>query len=328
MTRLTRRAAALTTLLAAGLSIAGSKVQAADFPAKAITIVVPFPAGGTADVLARTLGGKMADSLKVPVIVDNRPGGGAQIAVNAVKQAPADGYMIFLGDIGAFSLNPSLYPKLSYDPSKDLTPLVRLTLAPMMLIVPASSPYKTAADLVNASKSKSDGVNIASQGNGTGGHLFAEMLAKRTQGKLNHVPYRGSAPALQDLLGGQVDVFFDPIVTSGPYVKDGKLRALAVGSAQRSPQFPQVPTMQEVGLADVNLVPWHGMAVKAGTPDAIVKRLNDEARKALQSAEVSKRLVDMGLEIAPLSGGEFGAFMQAEAVRWGKVIQDAGIKLD
>ena len=305
-----------------------ASAQHSGFPTKPITIIVPFPAGGTADVLARGLGIKMAESLKVPVLVDNRPGGGSQIAVNALKAAAADGHTIFLGDIGAFSLNPSLYPKLSYDTGKDFAPLVRLTLAPMLVVVPDSSPYKTMADLVAAAKSRTKLINMASRGSGTGGHLFAEMLRKQTQGNINHVPYRGSAPALQDLLGSQVDVFFDPIVTSGAYVRDGKLRALAVGSAQRSVQFPQVPTLQELGLGQINLVPWHGMAVKAGTPEATVKRLSEEVQKALRQPEVAKRFTDLGLEVAPLAGDEFNTFMQAEAVRWGKVIKEAGIKLD
>ena len=302
--------------------------QADGFPNKQITIVVPFPPGGTADQLARGVGGKMAENLKVPVIIDNKPGGGAQIGANAVKQAPADGYTIFIGDIGALALNPSLYPKLSYDPLRDFMPLARLTLAPMLLLVTASSPLNNMADLVKAAKTKAEGLSIASQGNGTGGHLIAEMLRTQTQGKLNHVPYRGSAPALQDLMGGQVEVFFDPIFTAGPYVKDGKLKALAVGTEQRSAQFPQVPTLKELGYDNINLVPWFGMVVKAGTPEATVKRLSDEVIKALRAPEVAKRFTDLGLEVAPQPTDEFRAFMQAEAQRWGKVIKAAGIKLE
>ena len=190
---------------ATSLIVASAFAQGADFPSKAITIVVPFPPGGTSDQLARGVGGKMAENLKVPVIIDNKPGGGAQIGANVVKQAPADGYTIFIGDIGALALNPSLYPKLSYDPLRDFTPLARLTLAPMLLLVNGNSPLNTMADLVKSAKSK-PGLSIASQGDGTGGHLFAEMLRTQTQGNLNHVPYRGSAPALQDLMGGQVGV--------------------------------------------------------------------------------------------------------------------------
>lgn len=302
--------------------------QTGDFPSKQITIIVPFPAGGVTDQLARGIGQKMAENLKVAVVVDNKPGGGAQIAANAVKQAPADGYTLFIADIGAFALNPSLYPKLSYDPQKDFTPLARLVLAPSLLVVPASSPYNSMAELVNASKTRPNGLNIASQSAGSGGHLFAEMLRKQTQGNLNHVPYRGSAPALTELIGGQVDVFFDPIITSGPFVKDGKLKALALGASQRSAQFPNVATLQEQGYGNINLVAWFGMVVKAGTPAPVVNRLSEEVIKALRAPEVAKRFTDQGLDVAPQAAAEFKGFMEAETSRWGKVIKDAGIKLE
>lgn len=312
----------------AGLAIGTVSAQSSDFPNKSITIVVPFPAGGVTDQLARSIGQKMAENLKVAVVVDNKPGGGAQIAANAVKQAPADGYTMMIGDIGAFAINPSLYPKLSYDPSKDFIPLARLVLAPSLLVVPANSSYTNMVELVNAAKTRPNGLNIASQSTGSGGHLFAEMLRQQTQGNFNHVPYRGSAPALTELVGGQVDVFFDPIITSGPFVKDGKLKALAIGTAQRSPQFSQVPTLQELGFGNVNLVAWFGLVVKAGTPASAVNRLSDEVIKALRAPEVSKRFTDQGLDVAPLTASEFKPFMEAETLRWGKVIKDASIKLD
>lgn len=318
-------AASAVTLFAISSTVLA---QTGDFPSKQITIVVPFPAGGVSDQLARGIGQKMSESLKVPVIVDNKPGGGAQIAANTLKQAPTDGHTIFIGDIGAFALNPSLYAKLSYDPLKDFTPLARLVLAPALLVVPAASPYKTVADVVNAAKSLPGGVNIASQSTGSGGHLFAEMLKNKTQGKFNHVPYRGSQPALTDLIGGQVDVFFDPTITSGPFVKDGKLKALAIGANKRSEQFPQVPTLQEQGYGDINLVAWFGLAMKAGTPSAIVTRLSDEVVKAMNSPELAKRFTDQGLEIAPMGAPEFKAFVEAEIPRWGKVIKAADIKLE
>lgn len=302
--------------------------QTGDFPNKQITIIVPFPAGGVTDQLARGIGQKMAENLKVPVVVDNKPGGGSQIAANAVKQAPADGYTLFIGDIGAFALNPSLFTKLSYDPMKDFTPLARLVLAPSLLVVPGGSPYNSMADVVKAAKTRPNGLNIASQSAGSGGHLFAEMLRNQTQGNFNHVPYRGSAPALTELIGGQVDVFFDPIITSGPFVKDGKLKALAIGAAQRSSQFPQVPTLQEQGYGNVNLVAWFGLVVRAGTPASAVNRLSDEVIKALRAPEVAKRFTDQGLEVAPQTASEFKTFMETETVRWGKVIKDAGIKLE
>lgn len=320
--------AAMGTVLAAGWHAPGALAQASDYPAKAITIVVPFPPGGVTDQLARGIGQKMAESMKVPVVVDNRPGGGAQIAANFVKQAPADGYTVLIGDIGAFALNPSLYPKLSYDPLKDFSPLARLVLAPALLVVPANSPFTSFGDLVQAARSRPASLNMASQSTGSGGHLFAEMLRNQTQSKINHVPYRGSAPALTDLVGGQVDAFFDPTITSGPFVKDGKLKALAIGASQRSAQFPQVPTLAELGYERLNLVAWFGLVVKAGTPAPAMKRLNDEVIKALGHPDLAKRFADQGMEVAPQSAPEFRAFMEAETTRWAKVIKDAAITLE
>lgn len=323
-----RRTIALGLFAAtAGSFMAGAaQAQAADFPPRQITIIVPFPAGGVSDQLARGVGQKMAESLKVPVIVDNRPGGSAQIAAGAVKQLPADGATIFIGDIGAFALNQSLYGKLSYDVSKDFTPLARLVQAPALVVVPANSPFNSMAELVNAARAKP--LNVASQTTGSGGHIFMELLKTQAQVKLNHVPYRGSAPALTDLIGGQVEVLFDPIITSGPFVKDGKLKALAIGADQRSPQFPQVPTLKEAGWGGANLVAWFAMAVKAGTPQPVVARLGEEVVKAMRSPDLSKRFTDQGLEIAALPPSEFKPFLDAEIAKWGKVIRDAGIKLE
>ena len=310
-----------------GAIVTGSALaQGADFPSRQITIVVPFPPGGVTDQLARAVGQKMADSLKVPVVVDNRPGAGAQIAANLVKQAPADGHTVFIGDIGAFALNPALYPKLSYDIQKDFTPLARLVLAPSLLVVPANSPFNSMSDLVNAARTRP--VNIASQSTGSGGHLYAELAKAQLGVKFNHVPYRGSAPALTDLIGGQVDVLFDPVITSGPYVKDGKLKAVAIGAEQRSAQFPQVPTLKELGQAGTNVVAWFGMAVKAGTPRPVVNKLGEEVVKAIRAPEVAKRFTDLSLDVSPMGPAEFQPFVEAELVRWGKVIRDAKIQLE
>lgn len=322
-----RRVLARAPLAAAvALLIPCLPALAQDFPPRQITIIVPFPAGGLSDQLARGIGQQLAESLKVTVVVDNKPGGSAQIAAAAVKQAPADGATIFIGDIGAFALNQSLFAKLNYDVQKDFAPLARLVFAPSLVVVPASSPFNTMSDLVTAARSRP--LNIASQSVGSGGHLFAEMLSKQGNLKLNHVPYRGSAPALNDLVSGQVDVFFDPVITSGPFVRDGKLKALAYGHEQRSPQFPQVPTLREAGWGGANLIAWFGMAVKAGAPPAVTSRLSAEVVKAMRSTDLTKRFSDQGLEVAPLPAEEFRPFLDAEIAKWGKVIRDANIKLD
>jgi tripartite-type tricarboxylate transporter receptor subunit TctC len=322
----------LRRCIAAALSafafLGAAHAQGSDGAGQPITIVVPFPPGGTTDQLARAIGQQMTENLKVPVIVDNRPGGGAQIAASAVAQAAADGRTIFIGDIGALCFNPYIYPKLGYQPLKDFAPLARLVLVPQLLVVPAASPYATIDDLIKAARTKPDGLSIASQGNGSGGHLFAEMLRRESQGKFTHVPYRGSAPGITDVVSGRIDVMFDAIGTSGPFVKDGKLRALAVGAAARVPMFAQVATLQELGHPDLNMAAWFGMAVKAGTPAPVVQRLSAEVIKALRAPAVSKHFTDQGLEIAPLAAQEFKAFMESESQRWGQVIKAAGIRIE
>lgn len=321
--------AALTAVSALAASVlapgALAPAQAAELP-RQITIVVPFPPGGVTDQLARAVGQRLAENLKIPVVVDNRPGGGAQIAANAIKQGPADGSMIFIGDIGAFALNQSLYSKLSYDSQKDFTPLARLALAPSLLVVPASSPLRTVADFVAAARNRP--VSIASQSAGSGGHLFAELIREQAGLQLNHIAYRGSAPALIDLAGGQVEIFFDPMITSGPFVKDGKLRAIAIGAAERSPRFPDVPTLKEAGQAGANVVAWFAMAVKAGTPPATVDRLGSEVVKAIEAPDVSARLTDLGLDVEPLGPTAFRTFLADEVSHWGRVIRAASIRLD
>jgi tripartite-type tricarboxylate transporter receptor subunit TctC len=315
-------------LAACVLTPGPASAQPADYPSRTITIVVPFPPGGISDQLARAIGQQLTESLKVTVIVDNRPGGGAQIAASIVKQAPADGYTVFLGDLGALSLNAFLYPRLAYDPQKDFTPLARLVLTPSLLVLPANSPYASLDELIKATRSKPGGLNIASQGNGTAGHLFIEMLRMQTHGSVNHVPYRGSMPGLMDVAGGQVDAMYDAIVSSGPLVRDGKLKAIAVGAPARLAALPNLPTLQELGYPGLSLTAWFGMLVKAGTPAPVVARLSEAVIAALKQPEVSKRFTDLGVEIAPLGPQDFKVFMDAEALRWSKVIRDAGIKLD
>ena len=299
--------------------------KAAEWP-RQITIVVPFPPGGVTDQLARGIGQKLAENLKTTVVVDNRPGGGAQVAAHMVKQAPADGSMIFIGDIGAFALNQALYSKLNYNIQKDFTPLARLALAPSFLVVPADSAINSMADFIATARKQP--LNVASQSTGSGGHLFIELIQQQAGIKLNHVPYRGSAPALNDLVGKQVDAFFDPLITSSPFVKDGKLKALAIGIKERSSQYPQVPTLSETGWGRANVVAWFAMAVRAGTPDGVTARLSDEVIKAMRSPDLVRRFTDQGLEVAPMAHKEFASFLDTEIKQWGQVIRAADIRLD
>jgi tripartite-type tricarboxylate transporter receptor subunit TctC len=315
-------------LVASVCLVASVPGVAQTFPTKSLTIVVPFPAGGLTDQVARVLAQKLSESLRQTVIVDNRPGGGSQIAANFVKQAPADGHTLFIGDTGAFAINPGLYRKYSYDPLKDLQPISNLVASPLVLVVPKGSPANSVQDLLALAKKKPDGLNYASQGTGTVGHLLGELFKTKTGASLNHVPYKGSAPAITDVIGGQVDMLFDPVVTISPHVTAGKVKALAIAAPRRSAVLPDVRTLSELGVSGVEASVWFGMAVKAGTPDAIVARLNDEVVKALKSPDVVKRFTEQGLEILPTTSQQFGAFMKEETARWAPVVKASGATVD
>ncbi|MDM0012096.1 tripartite tricarboxylate transporter substrate binding protein [Variovorax sp. J22P168] len=319
----------LRTLLAAGASAVALPGWAADtYPSRPIAWVVPYPTGGFGDALSRSLAQKLSESLKVPVIVDNRPGAGGQIGVSYAKQQPADGYTLLYGDIGPFSMNAALYAKLPYDMQKDFSPVTRLLTSPSLLVVGASSPIKNFDDLVKAAKTER-GVSYGSYGVGSAPHVFGAMLQREAGGRYEHVAYKGAAPALQDLIGGHIDVMCDVIASSAPMVRDGKLRALAVvGVDQRVALLPQVPTLAELGHGSLNLLGWTGVVVRAGTPRPIVDRLHLELVQALKSPDIVARYTELGLGISPQTPEQFGQFMQGEAHRWGQVIQAANIRVD
>jgi len=298
------------------------------FPSKTITFIVPFPPGGVTDPVARMVGAKMAENVKQPVIVENKPGASGIIAAELVKRAPADGHTLLMGFTGSHSVNPSLYSKLPYDPVKDFQPVTVLISTKHVLVVPAESPAKSVADLVALAKKSPNGLTFASQGVGAGGHLLGEMLKARTGTNLSHVAYKGSAPALQDMLANRVDLFFDAVVTSLPHIKDGKLRALAVASPTRSAVLPDVPTMAEAGFPGIEMDQWFGMFVPAGTPAPVVARLHDELVKAVRSPEVSNKITSQGLDVVTTTPDQFAALMKDDAVRLGKVVKESGAKVD
>ena len=314
--------------LAALATRAGAQAAAAAFPSRPITWVVPYPAGGFGDALSRMLAQKLSDSLKQPVVVDNRPGAGGQIGANHVKQLPADGYTLFYGDLGPFSMNAGLYPKLSYDTLKDFTPLTRLLLSPTLVIVPANSRLKTWQDLVEAARSPK-GLNYGSYGMGSQPHIWMEMLQREIKGSMTHVAYKGGAPAVQDLMAGHIDLMLDVTPSSIPLVRENKARALAVvGAEKRLPQLPQVPTIAELGLPALNVPGWTGVVLKAGTPEPIANLLHDELVKAVRSPDVVQRYTELGLVVAPSTRAEFGELIRTETARWGKVIREVGVQLD
>ena len=316
--------AALSATALAGLAHA----QAPAFPTRPVTMVVPFPAGGITDTIARALAQKMGDTLGQSVIVDNKPGGGGQIAATQVKQAAADGHTVFVGATEMFAINQNLFRKFSYDPLRDFTPISSLIASPLVLVVPANSPVNNVNDLVQQAKTRKGGMNFASQGIGSIGHLLGELFRGQTGGEYNHVAYKGSAPALQDVMAGQVDMMFDPVITTAPLIAGKKLKPLAIAAAKRSPQLPDVPTLAELGIKGVDAGVWFGAVAKAGTPEPVVAKLNDAFLKALKDPEILKRFSEQGMQPFPSSPAQFGSFMQSEVARWAPLIKASGASVD
>lgn len=298
------------------------------FPTKPITIIVPFPAGGASDASTRIVAQKLGDNLKQPVLVDNRPGAGGQIGASTAKRAPADGYTLFLANSGSHAANQALYSKLSYDPEADFDPIIETVQIPQLLVVPADSPVKTVADLIAKAKAAPGTISYASQSVGAGGHIAAEILRSRNGLQINHVPYKGSAPALTDLVAGRVDFMFDAIPSSLPFVKDKRLRALAIDAPKRSPLLPDVPTLVEQGLTGYEASPWFGLVAPAGTPKPVIAKLHDEVAAVLRSPDVVSRLSDLGMTVVGGTPQEFAKLMKADTQRLGVVIKESGAKLD
>lgn len=318
----------LTRLFLASLACAALPVQAQTFPSRPVAMVVPFPAGGITDAVARALAQKMGEQLGKPVVVDNRPGGGGQIAAAYVRQQPADGHTLYVGATEMFAINPTLFRNFSYDPLKDFTPITSLIASPLVLVVPANSPMHSVAELVQQAKSRRAGLNYASQGIGSIGHLLGETFRGKAGGTYNHVAYKGSTPALQDVMGGQVDFMFDPVITTAPLIAGKKLRPLAIAAERRSPQLPEVPTLAELGIAGVDAGVWFGAVARAGTPAPVVERLNEAILKAMKDPEVLKRFADQGMQPFASTPAQFGSFMQAEIARWAPLIKASGASID
>lgn len=324
MNRISRR---LVTALALSALLAPLS-HAQTFPSKPITLIVPYAAGGLTDQLAREVGVYMTNALKQPVVVDNRPGGAAQIAMNILKQAPADGHTVFFGDVPSLATNVGLFSKLSYDPHKDLQAVTQLIVAPALVVVPNNSPYKTFAELAQGAKTKPQGLTYASQGVGTGAHLFGTLMSKRLGVTMTHAAYRGSIPGLTDVMSGQVDFMYDAVPTSGVFVKGAKMRALAIGSDQRLPLFPDVPTLKELGYESIVPTFWWGVAVKTGTPANVVDKLQTVINAAMHDPALAKKFTDQGVVVKTSSPKEFAAYIDSEITRWTKIMREAGMSAD
>lgn len=297
------------------------------YPARPIKIVVPFPPGGAADVFARLIGQKLNEAWSQPVVVDNKPGAGGQIATQSVVKSPADGYTLLVVTVG-HAVNPALYTKLPYDTEKDLRPVAALARLPSVLVVNPSLPVKSVADLVALARATPGKLTYASSGNATTSHVAGAMFTSLAQVNMLHVPYRGSAPAITDLIGGQVDVMIDPIASSAPHVKSGKLRALAVSTAARTPLAPDLPTLAEAGIPGYDFSAWFLLIAPAATPEPIVAKLNAAVAQALAAPDVRERFATLGAEPGRGSPAEIAAFLGGEIRRMAKVARDAGMKAE
>lgn len=312
----------------ATFTLSTGAVLAQSYPAKPIRMVVPFPAGGGTDIIAREVSNKLASTLGWTLVVENKPGSGGNLGIDAVAKAPADGYTIGLGQTSNLSINPTLYSKMPYDSVKDLAPVGLVASAPLVMVVAADSPFKTVADVVNASKAKPGSVNFASPGNGTVAHLASELFQKTAGVKFTHIPYKGAAQAATDLIGGQVQLYMSSVPTLIGHIKNGKMRALAVTSLNRVDDLPQVPTIAESGFKGFEAVTWFGFVAPAGTPKDAITRLNTEVGKALKSADVQKKLADQGADVLGGTPEQFGALIKTDIARWAPIVKDSGAKLD
>ncbi len=302
--------------------------QAQAYPSKTITIIVPFPAGGTTDILARILGQYMSTALGQPVVVDNRGGAGGNIGAQAAARAAPDGYTLFMGTVGTHAINATLYKKLPFDHVKDFAPLTRVAMVPNLLVAHPSQPYKTVKELIAYAKANPKKVNYGSSGNGSSIHLSGALFESMAKVEMTHVPYKGSAPAVADLLGGQIAIMFDNMPSALPHVKSGKLRALAVTSAKRSSELPDVPTIAEAGVPGYEATSWFGMFAPAKTPAEVTTKLHGVIVKALNDPEVKKKISEQGAEPHPESATEFATFIRNETSKWGKVVRDSGASVD
>jgi len=298
------------------------------YPAKPIRLVVPFPAGGTTDILARAVGQKLTEAWGQPVVVDNRPGAGGNIGAELVAKAAPDGYTLLMGTVGTHAINASLYAKMPYDHIKDFAPVILVAGVPNVLVVNPAVPVNSVQELIAYAKANPGRLNFASSGSGTSIHLSGELFKVMAGVQMTHIPYKGSAPALQDLIGGQVQLMFDNLPSALPQIKGGKLRALAVTSAARAAALPDVPTVAEAGLPGFEASSWFGVLAPAGTPVAIIARLNAEIAKWLASPEAREKLASQGANAAGGSPEDFAKHIAAETAKWQKVVKESGAKVD
>ncbi|HEX2825118.1 MAG TPA: tripartite tricarboxylate transporter substrate binding protein [Burkholderiales bacterium] len=315
----------LTIFLAVAAAAPAASQQ---YPAKPIRFIVPFAPGGSSDIQARVIGQKLTEAWGQPVIVENRASGGGIVGAEIAAHAVPDGHTLFLGHVGTQAANPSLYARLPYDPARDFIPVIQTITQPLVLVVPPTSKMDTVSDLIASARREPGKLLYASAGNGSPNHIAGEMFRAMAKLDLVHVPYKGSAPAEIDLMAGRVTVFFDTMLSAMPFIRDGRLRALAVTSSQRSATLPRVPTVAESSLPQYELMTWNGFFVPAGTPQPIVAKLNGEIARILSLADTRRRLATDGAEIAAGSPEAFASYVRRERDKLAAVIRSAGIRIE
>jgi tripartite-type tricarboxylate transporter receptor subunit TctC len=312
--------------IVAGLSCA-APVAAEDFPSKPIRVVIPFPPGGVVDTIIRSLGPGLSHTLGQPIIVENRPGGGAQIAASAIKQAPADGYTLFAGEMGALAINPTLYKNITYDPPKDFEPIAALLKSPLVLYGSPTGKIHTQESLRAALAGQTD-INYASMGSGTGPHILGHLMARNsTHARLTHIPYKGATAATMAVLSNEVDINFDAVPTVLNQFKLNKVVPLGIASDKRSPYFPGVPTMAELGQPNVVMDIWVGVVTKRGTPPAVLSKLSAAFNKAMDDPEVLRKFTELGWDRFSMPREAFGQFIASEIDRFRPIILDSGAQV-
>ncbi|MFZ4288065.1 Bug family tripartite tricarboxylate transporter substrate binding protein [Variovorax sp. HJSM1_2] len=329
ITSFSRRTCLRTVTGALALLALSSHAQS--YPQRAIKLVVPFTPGGSADILARAVGQELAKSLGQPVVIENLPGAGGSVATERVLRAAADGYTLFMGHTGTLAVNPHLYPKLGLNPLRDFTPVALVAQVPNVLVVHPSVAAQTLADFITLAKAKPLAISYGSGGNGSAAHITMEYLKLQTGAPMQHVPYKGTAPSVNDLLAGQIQALFTGSPALVAHIKAGKMRALAVSSAKRVPLLPDVPTVAESGVqgtAGFEADQWYGLVAPANTPAPVVKLLNEHVNKALASTELSTRFSTEGAEPSPVSPAAFGVLIGNELKRWEKVVHSAKVTVD
>ncbi|MGH8616234.1 MAG: Bug family tripartite tricarboxylate transporter substrate binding protein [Burkholderiales bacterium] len=318
----------LKALATASLALPALPALAQDYPTKPIRIIVQFTPGSSTDIMARLVGQKMGEQWKQQVIIDNRPGAGGVVGTEVARNATPDGYTLVMAVSSAFGINPTLYAKLPYDAVRDFAPISNLGLTPQVLVVSPATPYKTVKEFVAAAKEKPGQISYASLGAGSTSHLSTEMFASAAGIKLNHVPFKGSAEANTAVIGGQIPAMFDAIPAVRPHILSGRLRGLGIATLARSPYLPDLPTIAESGYPKFEAVGWIGIAAPAGTPPAILDKLNAEMVRILNQADVKERLAALAFTPVPGTRAEFAAYIKSEIAKWGQAVKDSGAKAE